>query len=221
MQIKKDIIRDAILYHARIEFQEHGYQKASLRSIANRANITHSNIYHYFKNKDHIFTTIMQPILASIEIGKTELLKHETEEQHHDVYDHMDMVVEPVRFVDKNRDLFNLLVFKANGSSLGNFLNEQIDWFTESYKVVIEGMAKRHNVERLNISEFFIHTIASIWVNFFVEALMHDIPVDDMIENGKKLMNFIYFGWCGIIDLDCNNSFLTKYLQQYQKKKEQ
>ena len=54
MQTKKDYIQKAILQAATDEFFEHGYQKASMRKMAERAGTRMSNCYNYFKSKEEL-----------------------------------------------------------------------------------------------------------------------------------------------------------------------
>lgn len=60
MQIKKEEIRITILDAAQQEFLIHGYEGASLRVIAKKANTTIGNIYHYFDNKEAILTELLR-----------------------------------------------------------------------------------------------------------------------------------------------------------------
>lgn len=52
---RQEIIRVAI-----DEFYEHGYQKASIRDIANKVGVTQAAIYYHFKNKEEILFTIIE-----------------------------------------------------------------------------------------------------------------------------------------------------------------
>lgn len=60
MQTKKDEIRRTILEVAQKEFLLHGYEGASMRTIARKANTTLGNIYHYYKNKEAILEELLR-----------------------------------------------------------------------------------------------------------------------------------------------------------------
>ena len=75
MQLKKDEIYTAILTAAQAEFDLHGFGGTTMRKIAARAQVTLSNIYNYFKNKDEIFSAVLAPLLQKIEVGKQMLEK--------------------------------------------------------------------------------------------------------------------------------------------------
>lgn len=68
MQIKKEEIRTTILQAAQQEFMIHGYEGASLRVIAKKANTTIGNIYHYFDNKEAILEEILREPIEGLKM---------------------------------------------------------------------------------------------------------------------------------------------------------
>ena len=52
---KSDRTRAAILTAARTQFAQHGYERATVRSIARAAGIDASMVIRYFGNKEHLF----------------------------------------------------------------------------------------------------------------------------------------------------------------------
>ncbi len=66
MQVLKEEIKERIKKVAIDEFEENGYQKATMRGIAFKANLTVGNLYRYFKNKDDLFDILIQPAFKEI-----------------------------------------------------------------------------------------------------------------------------------------------------------
>lgn len=66
MQTKKDEIKEQIVQAAQREFLLHGYEGASMRVIARKANTTLGNIYHYYENKEAILTEILTEPLKGL-----------------------------------------------------------------------------------------------------------------------------------------------------------
>ena len=66
MQVLKEEVRQKIKKAAISEFEENGYQKTSMRSIALNAGVTVGNLYRYFENKDDLFNVIIQPAFQEI-----------------------------------------------------------------------------------------------------------------------------------------------------------
>ena len=67
MQVKKEEMSQTILEIATDEFIKRGYENASMRVIAQKANTTLGNIYHYFPNKEILLETIVLPVLEDVE----------------------------------------------------------------------------------------------------------------------------------------------------------
>ena len=63
MQIQKEAVKAVILKAAVTEFAQYGYQKASIRRIAQAAGITPGNIYVYFPNKKQLFDEVIGPVI--------------------------------------------------------------------------------------------------------------------------------------------------------------
>ena len=59
-QIKKENIQGQLLRAARREFLRHGFQGASLRGIAERAQVSLANIYNYYRDKDALYIAVLQ-----------------------------------------------------------------------------------------------------------------------------------------------------------------
>mgnify|MGYP004664566127 FL=1 len=66
MQYLKKEIRNKILASAIDEFKEHGYSDASIRNIANNAEISLGNVYRYFTNKEALYFAVINPFMESI-----------------------------------------------------------------------------------------------------------------------------------------------------------
>lgn len=62
MQVLKEELKNGIIEAAKDEFYLKGYEKASMRGIAGKAGITAGNLYRYFKNKDELFESIVNPV---------------------------------------------------------------------------------------------------------------------------------------------------------------
>ena len=65
-QILKREIKEKILSSALDCFLEKGFRSASMREIAQTAGIAAGNIYNYFKNKEEVFSTLIEPVLREV-----------------------------------------------------------------------------------------------------------------------------------------------------------
>ncbi len=69
MQYEKEEIRRRILDAAKQEFLENGFEGASIRAIAAKAQTAKSNLYNYFKDKDALFCAVLEPTVLEIRNG--------------------------------------------------------------------------------------------------------------------------------------------------------
>lgn len=66
MAVKNHALDDKIIQAATAEFLEHGYQKASLRKIAERAGISTGALYTRYENKDKLFSSLVKNLLDDV-----------------------------------------------------------------------------------------------------------------------------------------------------------
>lgn len=66
-QVLKDEVKNRILQAAEDVFYEEDYTTAKLAKIAERAQVPVALIYTYFKNKEVLFTSIVDPVYSNFE----------------------------------------------------------------------------------------------------------------------------------------------------------
>ena len=66
MQYLKQNVRERILEAAEQEFDQNGFQDASMRTIADSAGVSLGNVYRYFTNKQALFCAVAEPIIDEI-----------------------------------------------------------------------------------------------------------------------------------------------------------
>jgi AcrR family transcriptional regulator len=73
--------RDRILQSALDLFIDQGYDKTSLREVAERVGVTKAALYYHFASKDEIFRTLMEPLLDLQTQAMALLQEHPTLEE--------------------------------------------------------------------------------------------------------------------------------------------
>ncbi len=205
MQIQKEHIRIAIVESARKEFLMKGFRKASMRAISSGADVTLSNIYNYFPDKDNLFREVFSEILENLRLGQQYIEQMETQKEHNSMEHHINMMDVPVRYVYDNREMFELLLFRSEGSSLSDLPEEVTDWFARVMQLSVDGISERHGIEIEMPSECLMHYIGSIWVHFIMDSVRYHHPLEQIIENGRQIMKFVLNGWSGMFGIDIHN----------------
>lgn len=207
MQIQKTDIRHTILKAAREEFLDKGFKDTSMRTIAEKAEVSLSNIYNYFKNKDEIFREVLSEVLEAFDRSIEEHNSAESisikifhSEKHQ--RSHVDLFLNLSK--DYKKELL-LLFFKSSGSSLEHFKEELIERYTTTGMEYIQLMKEKYPELNANISSFFIHTISAWNVGGIMELIMHDLDDEQLEQYIQEHMAFSTAGWKKLMGVDKDN----------------
>jgi AcrR family transcriptional regulator len=128
MQTLKKEIEERILNAARMEFAEHGFAKAKMRSIGERAGVSTGNLYTYFPNKDDLFCALVAPTVDQIN-AYTNYDRMRSTENGDECYTyewHLDFYQEIADVHYRNHEDMKLILFKSQGSSLEDFRERRV-----------------------------------------------------------------------------------------------
>jgi len=198
MQIKKEEVRGRIVSFAFEEFCKYGFQNASLRRIAEDAGVTKGNIYTYFASKDELFREIVLPaynyLKATIKPHKQKdpldwLMDEETKEKRQREF------LLYIKNLLTWRDELKLLFFHSAGSSLGNFREEIFELYTRSAYETCLYCSENKMVHKEAYQEMFIHSMASLYLRFIEETLVHDPDSDDLEAYIKLITSLVHHGY--------------------------
>lgn len=152
-QILKDSVKQNIINSAIEDIFENGYVGASMRKIASIANMTVGNLYRYFKNKDELINTIIQPVLNRI---NTIIYKHtkQTIDLNHPNFDLTNLSTTDIlnAFDDLSIELVNiylehpkvLAIFMMNST-----VNDQmVNWFKNIMKQFIALKEGKNEIDK-------------------------------------------------------------------------
>jgi len=197
MQKQKDNIRQEILKIARQEFFTHGFKNASMRTIAQKAQVGLSNIYNYFKNKDEILQEVLKPLVETLNQITAEHNKpHHISINTFDKDQHWDKHINAyVNLIYKYRNELDLLLFKSHGSSFENYKDEYINQHTQTGIEYLTKMKEKYPWINDQVSKFFIHTISSWWMSIISEIVSHELSRDEIKIFFSEYAEFATAGW--------------------------
>ena len=197
MRVLNDNKYRAILKAARKEFSNRGFKNASMRSIAARADVGLSNIYNYFTSKDELYLAVVKPVRDEL----FTFISEQHTEEHISVnptltFGHNEDAVEQyIDLIDRYREEVRMLLYQSEGSSMGNFRNDLIDYLdriSNSYM----NLEKKYHTEYQTLSAFFVHTLSAWMVNVVGEIVTHNLEKYKIREFFKEYFRFQLAGWC-------------------------
>ena len=183
MQYLKREIRDRILSAAVEEFKEHGFANASIRNIANNAEISLGNIYRYFANKEALYFAVINPFMESVKqsIERDFVFKNKSMKDASEVL---------VKFLMQYCDEI-LVIRKGNSIHYETFIN----YIIEVISAKIREMMKEKFPEiddKIQNPDFYL-AIADGFLNSLFKVLRKDDSIDIQERNIRELITF-YFG---------------------------
>lgn len=185
---------------ARREFIEKGYSKASLRSICADAEVTTGALYFFFKDKDDLFEEVMKEPLGELySVVKMHFAAEaQTEEWDGDITGDIDAAAKIIRVLFRRRDLFLMLLTKAQGSRLENIKDEFVAFVEEHYKEFalqfqkISGKKFRGND--------LVHWVAHNQVDVFLYLLEHCESEADAAMRIPRIVSYLTGGWFALFE---------------------
>jgi AcrR family transcriptional regulator len=197
IQLQKDNIKRSILDRSKDEFFRNGFAEAKIRDIASACGISVGNIYNYFQGKNGIFHEIVSSTIAEIDriLDENDRMDYFALPESWGYEYHMAFVEEVARFIERHRENLKLIVFHSHGSDLEDYASRVIDRYTESMIRFLQRMKEKFQDNGVNVSEFFIHNLASFYINTVEELLMHDVQDEELVRYLRELMEFTYQGW--------------------------
>lgn len=195
MQYAKDEIKQRIIDEARREFLEKGFEKASIRTITTKAKTSKSNLYNYFRDKDHLFYSVVEPVLIKIkkglELSETLYVSKGTHPYTKETQKHVMGIVK--EFISENLVDVKLLLFHTKGSSIENFRDEITNAFTDMMCNWVKSIQPDKEISRI-----FVKCISYFYLNCIELMILNGVSEEQVEKIQDELLGFVYNGWKGI-----------------------
>lgn len=168
MQYLKDEIRNNIIAAALKEFTEKGYHDASMRVIAANAGVAIGNVYRYFKNKDELFNSIVEPVYTRFTSMVFDLYQTQDSmpEMHLLTEDITDKIME---FYAVHETELLILIDKSKGSKYEDIKDELISLVNFRIKSELAPLFKNH--KRVLQDDYILYIIAATFIEGIFMAI--------------------------------------------------
>lgn len=183
MQYLKKEIRERILSSAIEEFKEQGYSDASIRNIANNAEISLGNIYRYYKNKEALYFAVINPFMEAVRKFVDEDFSF-TDKSMKEVSETL------IAFIMQYNDEF-LIICKGNTVHYDTFVSYFIEAIAKKIKELCESVYPEINSKIKNPN--FYDAVAEGFLTSFFKILKNGEASDVQERKARELVSF-YFG---------------------------
>ena len=191
-----------VMAAAREEFLEFGYEKASMRSIADRCGMTAAGIYRHCRDKEDLFDQIVSPAVDRLNAWTEDHVQRysrtiqadETARWQNSWVDMMREVVYP------HMEEYHLLLAKAQGSKYGNFLHDMTERSQEQFWNYLP-LIRSRGYPAWDISRKQMHLLFSAYMTALFEPVIHNYTQDEALACLDTVEAFFLPGWKQLIGL--------------------
>ncbi len=158
MQWLKEDVKNRILESALKEFNEKGFSDASMRKIAHNAGVALGNVYRYFKNKDELFNSIMEPVYNELSALLDNCPKVQFTKGSNCTLPVREVVDMFMKVHDKYRTEFLTMIHKSKGTRFENIKKDFVQLIVSRFENEMLPKLKEENIEIRD--EFIIHILS-------------------------------------------------------------
>ena len=187
---------------ARQEFLKKGFMAANLRKIAERAEVSLSNLYTYYPNKDALFAAVLKPQIDKIEwvMEFCRDYRPASGQPFDDFDSEMQMMEKGLDYIYKYRRPLDLLLNRAQGSKLEHYTEHLVENYQDSVNRYLDSLEQKYEVRYLHRpSPFFLHSLCHFYLKTIAEMLDHHLTRDEMHRLFKEITIYSWHGMMGLL----------------------
>ena len=196
---------DRLLECAMAEFMEMGYQEASLRVIAAKADTTTGSIYTRFKDKEGLFHALVDEtideLIAWMRAGNDAFADQPAGEQRETVFTYKPEIWEQlVDYIYAHWDVFRLLGRCTDIGCYEEMLNRMIDIEVTYTRRFLEATGN-DAMESGRLTPMLLHMLSNAYYSGLFEIVRHGMAKREAMSYVSQLRRFFTQGWADLLGL--------------------
>ena len=196
---------DKLLECAMDEFMEMGYQEASLRVIAAKADTTTGSIYTRFRDKEGLFHALVDAtvneLMQWMRESNDDFADKPAREQRETVFSYRPEIWEQlVDFIYAHWDVFRLLTRCTDIDCYEDMVNRMIDIDAAYTRRFLEATGN-DAIESGRLTPMLLHMLSNAYYSGLFEIVRHDMAKDEALSYVSQLRRFFTRGWSDLLGL--------------------
>ncbi len=203
MSVRDTSIDPKLLQSARAEFMKHGFIKADLKTICEKAGITTGAVYKRYKGKEELFCAVVKDTADTLD----EFVSVRTQQEFSDMTDeevrntwimNEEFMMDLFRILWDIRSDFVLLLEKSAGTVYENYGHDFALRMTEAYmQYYLE--AKKREIAKADITKEEMHVLCTSFWTAIYEPFIHKMTRKKIEEHCRVVCRF--FDWTKALDM--------------------
>lgn len=197
----KTASHEKIVKAAMKEFLEKGYERASMKSVADEVGMTSAALYRHFANKQDMFAALVQPVVDAIQEWTRSHTQMSVEavnvSEISQIWD-FDSGISDARLVlDVLYDMPEvsvLLLFRSAGTPYESFLHDIVESSTDSMMSFVE-LCRNQGYPAKDMARDEMHMLVTAYTTAMVQPLEHGYSRQEAERYLRLMMEFFVPGW--------------------------
>ena len=179
---------ERILKSGLAAFLEEGFEKANLRRICKAAGVTTGAFYKHFKDKEALFSELVEPLASMIRKA------YAPEQVRAALEAKAAGTLATTAMLYSHRDIYELLVFRSYGTPYEHFLDWLVD---EEDRTTLRVLELIHGAEKARtvISKESLHIVNHAFYSALSENIIHAKSVEELNATTEVISTFFNAGW--------------------------
>ena len=185
-----------IIAAAKAEFMAMGFDKSSMRSIAERCGMTAAGIYRHCVDKADLFDQIVAPAVDRINAWLDAHVARYVDAVHHEErIQWRDSEIDMMReIIYPNMEEYHLLLAKSRGSKYEHFLHDLTEG-QQAQLLQYMPMLKAQGYAVRDITPKELHLLLSAYTTALFEPAIHNYSVEEALRSLTTVEAFFVPGW--------------------------
>ncbi len=199
--------RDKTASHEKIvdaamrEFQEKGYEQASMKAVSDAVGMTSAALYRHFENKQDMFAALVQPALDELESWKEkhiassyDLLKQKRSDVMWDFNADMNDARMVMDVMYRQPEVFRLLLCCSAGTPYESFAHDMVEQATDRMMDFLRD-CKAQGYPAREMQRDEMHMLISGYCAALIQPIEHGYDKADAERYLKTIIDFFTPGW--------------------------
>lgn len=197
----KTFSHEKIVKAAMREFQEKGFEQASMKAVADAVGMTSAALYRHFASKQDMFAALVQPAVDELKAWKAKhiassydaLEQGDTEMMWDFETDFSDVRI-VLDIMYQQPETFRLLICCAAGTPYENCVHDLIEQSTDEMMRFLQS-CKERGIPAREVQRDEMHMLVSAYCAALLQPIEHGYDRADAERYLKTIVDFFTPGW--------------------------
>ena len=197
----KTASHEKIVAAAMEEFQEKGFEQASMKAVADAVGMTSAALYRHFESKQDMFAALVQPAVDALDAWKRkhvaasyDVLERDDAGAMWDFEGEASDVSMVLDVMYRQPEVFRLLLCRSVGTVYENYVHDMIEQSTDEMMRFLRKL-KAQGIPAREIQRDEMHMLVSAYCAALVQPIEHGYSKADAERYLKTIVDFFTPGW--------------------------